>query len=116
MKREETRDCTTTNQGIKLKIILKEKSYEISLAEGATISRLKQTIADKTDIPASRQRLIYSGKLLKHDEKQLSDYKIFNNSLIHLFPMPAAPLSIPLSSEEVHSMNANFLLHNSFIF
>lgn len=40
-----------------------------------TVAELKELIAGKTDIEKDRQRLIYSGKILK-DEEKVEIYKI----------------------------------------
>jgi len=47
------------------------------------VADLKQAIADKSDVPADRQRLIYSGRVLKDDD-QLSVYKIQSSHTIHM--------------------------------
>lgn len=40
-----------------------ELKLQITIAPDKTVSDLKQAIAEKSDVPADRQRLIYSGAL-----------------------------------------------------
>ena len=42
-----------------------ELKLQITIKTERTVHELKQAIAEKTDTPADRQRLIYSGKVLK---------------------------------------------------
>lgn len=87
---DQRKDDNEMFKKLKLKVLLKEKSFDIFCAENATVLQLKQEIFSQTDIPAIQQRLIFSGRQLKPDEKQLSSFKIINNSPIHLFPLPSA--------------------------
>ena len=47
----------------------------VSIDPSKTVAELKELIASKTDIEKDRQRLIYSGKILK-DEENVELYKI----------------------------------------
>ncbi|RKP07630.1 hypothetical protein THASP1DRAFT_16770 [Thamnocephalis sphaerospora] len=47
----------------------------IAIAPSATVLELKQALADKVDCPPERQRLIYSGRVLK-DADTLNSYKV----------------------------------------
>lgn len=47
----------------------------VSIDPSKTVAELKELIASKTDIEKDRQRLIYSGKILK-DEEKVELYKI----------------------------------------
>lgn len=40
-----------------------ELKLQISISTDKTVTELKQAIAEKSDVPADRQRLIYSGML-----------------------------------------------------
>ncbi|KAI0789379.1 hypothetical protein C8Q75DRAFT_807021 [Abortiporus biennis] len=60
-----------------------ELKLQITIATDKTVLDLKQAIADKSDVPADRQRLIYSGRVLK-DEDALSVYKIQSSHTIHM--------------------------------
>ncbi|KZT01147.1 uncharacterized protein LAESUDRAFT_717669 [Laetiporus sulphureus 93-53] len=60
-----------------------ELKLQITIATDKTVADLKQAIAEKSDVPADRQRLIYSGRVLK-DEDVLSTYKIQSSHTIHM--------------------------------
>ncbi|TFK71101.1 hypothetical protein BDN72DRAFT_887796 [Pluteus cervinus] len=60
-----------------------ELKLQISIGTDKTVLDLKQAIAAKSDVEAGRQRLIYSGRVLK-DEDALSIYKIQNAHTIHM--------------------------------
>ncbi|KAJ2918753.1 hypothetical protein MD484_g1703, partial [Candolleomyces efflorescens] len=60
-----------------------ELKLQISITTDKTVSELKQAVASKSDVPADRQRLIYSGRVLK-DEDLLSVYKIQSGHTIHM--------------------------------
>lgn len=74
-----------------------DKMHTITMAESATVLDLKTKLAgsDFEDTPADRQRLIYSGRIMK-DTDALSVYKIKNLNTIHMVksarsnPTPAA--------------------------
>jgi ubiquilin len=74
-----------------------DKTHTITMAESATVLELKTKLAgsDFEDTPAERQRLIYSGRIMK-DADALSVYKIKNNNTVHMVksarsnPAPAA--------------------------
>eukprot|EP01035_Chromulina_nebulosa_P028607 gene28607-37804_t len=87
---DQRKDDNEIFKKLKLKVLFKEKSFDIFCAENVTVLQLKQEIFSQTDIPEIQQRLIFSGRQLKPDEKQLTSFKIINNSPIHLFPLPSA--------------------------
>jgi ubiquilin len=60
-----------------------ELKLQISITTDKTVLELKQAIAAKSDVEAERQRLIYSGRVLKDDDL-LSVYKIQSNHTIHM--------------------------------
>jgi ubiquilin len=60
-----------------------ELKLQISVTTDKTVLELKQAIAAKSDVEADRQRLIYSGRVLKDDDL-LSVYKIQSNHTIHM--------------------------------
>src|SRR5689334_19631203 len=62
-----------------------DKTHTITMDESATVLELKTKLAgsDFEDIPADRQRLIYSGRIMK-DSDALSVYKIKNMNTIHM--------------------------------
>ncbi|KAG8775171.1 hypothetical protein FRC12_001627 [Ceratobasidium sp. 428] len=69
-----------------------ELKLSITIALSKTVLNLKQAIAEKSDVSADRQRLIYSGRVLK-DEDTLSTYKVQNGHTVHMVkgaPKPSA--------------------------
>ncbi|KAI0547043.1 hypothetical protein F4679DRAFT_378384 [Xylaria curta] len=77
-----------------------EKLHTITMAESATVASLKAKLAgpDFEDIPAERQRLIYSGRVMKNDEP-LGTYKIKSGNTVHLVKSAASnPAPAPSSS------------------
>lgn len=74
-----------------------DKTHTITMAESATVLDLKTKLAgsDFEDTPVERQRLIYSGRIMK-DSDALSVYKIKHMNTIHMVksarsnPPPAA--------------------------
>ncbi|KAI1749796.1 hypothetical protein F4782DRAFT_511549 [Xylaria castorea] len=77
-----------------------DKLHTITMAESATVASLKAKLAgsDFEDIPAERQRLIYSGRVMKNDEP-LSTYKIKSGHTVHLVKSAASnPAPAPSSS------------------
>jgi ubiquilin len=60
-----------------------ETKLQIAISNDKTVLDLKRMIAEKTDVEAERQRLIYSGKVLKDDDP-LSTYKIQSTHTIHM--------------------------------
>ncbi|KXN84286.1 Ubiquitin domain-containing protein DSK2 [Leucoagaricus sp. SymC.cos] len=60
-----------------------ELKLQISIATDKTVIDLKRAIAEKSDVTADRQRLIYSGRVLKDDD-QLSVYKIQSGHTVHM--------------------------------
>jgi len=59
--------------------------HTITIAESATVLDLKNMLAGDTyeKVPAERQRLIYSGRVMK-DGEQISTYKIKSGNTIHM--------------------------------
>ncbi|KAG6332743.1 hypothetical protein ID866_6350 [Astraeus odoratus] len=76
-----------------------ELKLQISISTDKTVLELKQAIADKSDVEANRQRLIYSGRVLKDDDK-LSAYRIQSSHTIHMVKGASRPAgsSHPTSS------------------
>ncbi|KAK3393690.1 hypothetical protein B0H63DRAFT_443910 [Podospora didyma] len=68
-----------------------EKNHIITMPETATVLDLKTKLAgdDFEGVPAERQRLIYSGRVLKNDDA-LSVYKIKNHNTIHMVKSAAS--------------------------
>ncbi|KAF9073315.1 hypothetical protein BDP27DRAFT_1391088 [Rhodocollybia butyracea] len=60
-----------------------ELKLQISISTDKTVAELKEAIATQSSVEADRQRLIYSGRVLK-DEDVLSVYKIQSAHTIHM--------------------------------
>jgi ubiquilin len=60
-----------------------ELKLQITINTDKSVLELKKAIADKSDVSADRQRLIYSGRVLK-DEDLLITYKIQSGHTIHM--------------------------------
>ncbi|CUM45673.1 uncharacterized protein AC631_01556 [Debaryomyces fabryi] len=60
-----------------------DTKYEVTVSPTITVLELKNEIADKSSVPADRQRLIYSGKVLK-DTETVASYKVQSGHTIHL--------------------------------
>jgi hypothetical protein len=58
-------------------------NYTLKLSSDDTIEHLKQKAFEKTQMPIDQQRLIFAGGLLKN-ELTLADYKIGDESMIHM--------------------------------
>lgn len=79
-----------------------DAKYTFTLPDSTTVSDLKEKLSSSeyADTPAERQRLIYSGRVLK-DNETLASYKIKDGHTIHLVKSAASnqrqnpPLSLP---------------------
>ncbi|KAI7894348.1 uncharacterized protein EV154DRAFT_599986 [Mucor mucedo] len=69
-----------------------DKKFIIAIETDKTVSDLKSAIAEQTQVPAERQRLIYSGRVLK-DGDTLADCKIADGNTVHMVKgsQPGAP-------------------------
>lgn len=74
-------------------------NHTITMAETATVLDLKTKLAgeDFENIPVERQRLIYSGRVMKNDDT-LATYKIKPNNTIHMVKSAASNPGQPASS------------------
>ncbi|CAI2166154.1 2732_t:CDS:2 [Funneliformis geosporum] len=60
-----------------------DQKYNVKIDTSKTVLEFKQAIAEKCDTAADRQRLIYSGKVLK-DVDTLETYKIADGHTVHM--------------------------------
>lgn len=62
-----------------------DKKHVISISDAQSVKDLKEKLSasEYADIPADRQRLIYSGRVMK-DADPLSTYKIKDGNTVHL--------------------------------
>jgi ubiquilin len=68
-----------------------DAKYTFTLPESTSVSDLKEKLSSSeyADTPAERQRLIYSGRVLK-DNETLASYKIKDGHTIHLVKSAAS--------------------------
>ncbi|MBE3041006.1 hypothetical protein IMZ48_00135 [Candidatus Bathyarchaeota archaeon] len=89
-----------------------EKVHTITMSSSATVGELKAKLSgeDYEAIPAERQRLIYSGRVMKNDDA-LANYKIKPNNTVHLVKSaasnPAPPLAASASAPAVPNVPTN---------
>jgi ubiquilin len=76
-----------------------DKTHTITMSEAATVLELKTKLAgeDFENITIERQRLIYSGRVMKNDDS-LGSYKIKTNNTIHMVKSAASNPGQPASS------------------
>jgi len=94
-----------------------DKTHTITMPESATVLALKTRLAgaDFEDVPVERQRLIYSGRVMKNDDA-LSVYKIKNLNTIHMVKSaassaaPSAPAAPAVPTTMASGTPANNLL------
>lgn len=60
-----------------------DAKYSLSLPPTATITEVKKKLAEISEVPVERQRLIYSGRVMKNDET-LGFYKIKSGHTVHM--------------------------------
>jgi len=60
-----------------------EGKHELELPLSTSVLDTKKKIAEKCTIPADRQRLIYSGRVMK-DEETLEFYKVTDGNTVHM--------------------------------
>ncbi|KAG5463769.1 MAG: ubiquitin family-domain-containing protein, partial [Olpidium bornovanus] len=60
-----------------------DSKIEVTVEETDTVKVLKEKLAEKAETPADRQRLIYSGRVLKDDDT-VGSYKIQDGHTVHL--------------------------------
>ncbi|QUC19969.1 uncharacterized protein UV8b_04210 [Ustilaginoidea virens] len=68
-----------------------DRNHTLTMAESATVLELKTKLAGEEfeNIPIERQRLIYSGRVMKNDDT-LGTYRIKNNNTIHMVKSAAS--------------------------
>ncbi|KAJ1656776.1 hypothetical protein IWQ61_003709 [Dispira simplex] len=84
-----------------------ESAFSVSFdPDTTTVLQLKELIASKIDVPVERQRLIYSGRVLK-DAETLSGYKLSEGHTIHLVKGSAPTVPATQSTTTVPTMTAS---------
>jgi ubiquilin len=79
-------EAPAASDGDKITVQIKcsnDTKYPISIARSATILELKQALVEPADCPVERQRLIYSGRVLKNEET-VQSYKIGDGHIVHM--------------------------------
>jgi ubiquilin len=68
-----------------------DKVHEVTMSEGATVLDLKTKLSGEAyeNVATDRQRLIYSGRVMKNDDK-LAVYKIKPGNTVHLVKSAAS--------------------------
>lgn len=76
-----------------------DSSHVITMSEAASVLDLKTKLAgaEFENIPVERQRLIYSGRVMKNDD-DLATYKIKHNNTIHMVKSAASNQPAPATS------------------
>ncbi|RDA90748.1 hypothetical protein CP533_2971 [Ophiocordyceps camponoti-saundersi (nom. inval.)] len=76
-----------------------DSTHTITMAESATVLELKTKLAgeDLENIPVERQRLIYSGRVMKNDDT-LGTYHIKANNTIHMVKSAASNPAQPTTA------------------
>ncbi|VEU20955.1 DEKNAAC101866 [Brettanomyces naardenensis] len=74
-----------------------DKKHQATISTSATVGALKEQLAKDLDIPVERQRLIYSGKVLK-DGDTIESYNIKDGHALHLVKGAAKPGSSATTS------------------
>lgn len=64
--------------------ILKGAECTIEVSAAASITSVKQLVAEQLQIPVDQQRLVFKGKTLL-DSESLGDYNIVDGNKLHLF-------------------------------
>lgn len=60
-----------------------DTKYSLTLAPSTTVAELKTKLAELSEIAKDRQRLIYSGRVMK-DEETLASYKLQSGHTVHM--------------------------------
>lgn len=79
--------------------------HELAVSPSNTIAEVKVIVAETTGVPAERQRLIYSGKVLK-DNETVQSYNILDGNAIHLVKGPSKKTPTPETPGADASSNA----------
>lgn len=80
-----------------------ELKLSITIAPSKTVLQLKEEIASKSEVAKERQRLIYSGKVLKDDDS-ISSYKISTGHTIHMVKGAAKAAEAPAAAAPLPQM------------
>ncbi|RPB14227.1 ubiquitin-domain-containing protein [Morchella conica CCBAS932] len=73
-----------------------DNKFPISLPPNTSVLDLKKRLAELSDVPADRQRLIYSGRVMK-DEETIGTYKIQSGHTVHMVREAANRPGVPVN-------------------
>ncbi|KAL5615464.1 hypothetical protein BROUX41_005509 [Berkeleyomyces rouxiae] len=85
-------DSTPADDPITFKVKASgDRLHTVTISQNVTVKELKEKLSGETfeNIPIERQRLIYSGRVMKNDDT-LATYKIKPNNTIHLVKSAAS--------------------------
>ncbi|KAI3399911.1 hypothetical protein diail_5067 [Diaporthe ilicicola] len=119
---DKAEDSTSAEAQITFKVKASgDKNHQITMAEAATVGELKTKLATEQyeNIPVERQRLIYSGRVMKNEDT-LASYKVKPGNTIHLVksaasnpaPAPSASSSSPVPQAVPSNMAAGTSANN----
>ncbi|KAK2596865.1 hypothetical protein N8I77_012753 [Diaporthe amygdali] len=119
---DKAEDSTSAEAQITFKVKASgDKNHQITMAETATVGELKTKLATEQyeNIPVERQRLIYSGRVMKNEDT-LASYKVKPGNTIHLVksaasnpaPAPSASSSSPIPQAVPSNMAAGTSANN----
>ncbi|ESQ50791.1 hypothetical protein EUTSA_v10022621mg [Eutrema salsugineum] len=77
--------------------------FSVSTSLDSTVESFKELVAEKSDVPANQQRLIYKGRILKDDQSLLS-YGLQADHTVHMV-RGSAPSSTPPSAPAANAGN-----------
>ena len=79
-------------QQVRLMVLHKEKKVTLYVRSlDSSVLELKSAISAATGVVPERQRLLFSGRLLKPDTLTLTSFKVTPGAILHLFPSLAPP-------------------------
>lgn len=81
---------------------LDERVFDVEAASSMSVADFRAKVALATAVPASRQRLIYRGKLLK-DGAALATYDLQDGHTVHLVAKPPASTLATTSTTQTHA-------------
>ncbi|KAG6367895.1 hypothetical protein INS49_002094 [Diaporthe citri] len=119
---DKAEDSTSAEAQITFKVKASgDKNHQITMPEAATVGELKTKLATEQyeNIPVERQRLIYSGRVMKNEDT-LASYKVKPGNTIHLVksaasnpaPAPSASSSSPVPQAVPSNMAAGTSANN----
>ena len=86
-KRRETQDDMATSSPLHLRVKSTEGkgnyTYEVKLAENATVAQVKAALEAQGSVPADKQRVIYRGRVLG-DDKTLLECQVGDDHTLHM--------------------------------